>query len=216
MAFFSSYSQQKQDHNVLTPASVSYVKKKKILESSLSLGVKTLLLMNRFESNKSEAINANPGFGAGFVCQYKSNTRFSLRSEPQFISVRYSQKNINYSISCPWLLNYHFKDHAYINFGVLPSLLFVDRSVLEKVSNAKGYGAVFELAGSFGVEYPIDQNLDLGVRIVTSFNKLLKKDLLDYQGISMSFTYFWGRYPSSENKLMYKKMKKVKTNQSRF
>lgn len=194
----------------MTPVAIKFVKKPLIpFEQKVTFGLKTFTGFNAFGSVEGNILDLKPQFGAGLIANFKTSHHLSLRHELIFGYNRFIAGNVNYSVSYPWLLNYHFKHHAFVNMGLQPSLVFFENQNSKPLYGEEGHVySAFELCGLVGVEYPLDENLDFGVRLVKSFNFLLKTDLPDYQGLLVSFTFYWNRFTSSERKLMNFKIKK--------
>lgn len=203
-------AQSRQDHNTLTPTTVRYVKKPQAFEQTVTFGIKTYVGLNTFGFSEGSLHGLRPQFGAGLIANFRTHRHVSLRHELIIGYNRYIHQDVNYSLSYPWLLNYHFKHHAFVNIGLQPSLVIFENNSKDSKSAEEDMYPHFEMCGLVGVEYPIDENLDLGIRVVKSFNKIAKNDLPDYQGVMVSFTYYWNRYSSNERKLMNIKVKTLK------
>ncbi|HTF81399.1 MAG TPA: hypothetical protein VL947_06735 [Cytophagales bacterium] len=209
MSSYLAVAQPGQNHNILTPTTVKFFRKPMPFEQKITFGIKSYVGVTTFGLSEGSAYDLKPHFGVGAIANFKILYHISLRHELLLGYNRYKLHNVNYSISYPWLLNYHFKHHAFVNFGLQPSLVFLENSYSEpSMSNGDVVSSAFELSGVLSVEYPIDENLDLGVRLSKSFNALLKTDIPDYQGITVSFTYYWDRFSSNERKLMNIKVRK--------
>lgn len=188
-----------------------YVKRPQAFEQTVTFGIKSYVGLNTFGFSESSLQGLKPQFGAGVIANFRTHRHISLRHELIIGYNRYILQDVNYSLSYPWLLNYHFKHHAFVNLGLQPSLVLLENNSKTTFSGGEdNLFPFFELSGVVSVEYPIDENLDLGIRAVKSFNKITKNDLPDYQGLMFSFTYYWNRFSSNERKLMNMKVKDFK------
>lgn len=216
---FITYCQQKVDHNVLTPAKVKYFKRRIPFEQKVTFGVKNLIGLNYFNSNSNlnnsiggnSLVDLKPLLGFGVIGNFKNSHHFSMRNELHVAYGRYLKKNVNYTLSFSWLFNYHFKEHAYINLGIQPSVVMFENNYIEALGrNESDVSSALEVNGIFGVEYPLNDNLDLGLRLVKSFNSAFKTELPDYQGVVFSLTYYWHKFSSADKKLMIHKERKMR------
>lgn len=185
-------------------------------EQKVTFGFKSFVGFNYFSQSTSSVFtnsvtDLKPLLGLGLIGNYKVHHNFSFRNELLLSYNRYLNKNVNYSTSFCFLGNYHFKHHAFITFGMQPSVVVFENNYIDNLGKSQsGVTTAFEIAGVIGAEYPINDNLDLGIRIVKSFNNVFQTELPDYQGLVLSFSYYWHRYTSSERKFMDHKKKKLK------
>lgn len=219
MLFFAVFSAevsfcQKGNVNILTPLNYSYELPRKTYEQKIYFGFKGGLGASFVESNGISLTNSVPNtelFG-GSIANFKTSKRVSFRHE---MAISYSnnfsqQGKANINFAMPWLVNYHFSEVAFVSFGLQPSLPLSSSNRLGLENNKYSTNSNLNVAGLVGIDLIFENNFNLGIRFVKTFNKFSKTIEPDYNGLQFSISYLFHKLSEKDKKLMNIKARKNK------